>query len=1147
MGKKKIKKVLVANRGEIAIRIFRACADLGLHTVAMYSKEDVYSSFRSKADEAYQIGEQLGPVGAYLNIDLIIDLAKKRGVDAIHPGYGFLAENADFARACEANGIIFIGPPSKVLEQMGDKLKAKEIAISCGVPIIPGSTEPLKDGEEALAKAIEFGFPIILKAAAGGGGRGMRRCDKPEEVVAAYDMVHSEALKAFGNGDIFIEKFLERPKHIEIQVLADQYGNVVHLFERDCSLQRRYQKVVEYTPAFSVDQSIRNALYEDAIKISKAVGFVNAGTLEFLVDKQGNHYFIEMNPRIQVEHTVTEMVTGIDLVRSQILIAEGRPLSDPEIGIASQADVTTRGYSIQCRVTTEDPANNFAPDTGKITAYRSSGGFGIRLDAGNTYVGAEISPYYDSLLVKITTLDNTFEGACRKALRALSETRIRGVKTNISFVSNILSNPVFRAGQCYTKFIDDTPELFTISQSQNRSNKMLEYIGNIVVNDPTAGQKLYETPRFPDVPEGDPKPGLKQFLDQNGPEALSKWVLDQKKLLVTDTTCRDAHQSLLATRMRTRDMVKCAPAMAKILADCFSLEMWGGATFDVAYRFLNESPWERLDWLRREIPNIPFQMLLRGSNTVGYTSYPDNVVREFVRLSAEGGIDVFRIFDSLNWLPSMEVAIDEALKQNKFVEGTICYTGEITDTSRNYTLKYYVDMAKELQKMGCHSVAIKDMSGLLKPYSAKVLVSGLKDALDIPVHLHTHDTTGNQVATTLMAAEAGVDIADLAISSMSSLTSQPSMNAVVAALEGQERDTGLSMMDLQKLTDYWADVRERYVDFESDLKTPVTDIYRYEIPGGQYTNLKPQVESLNLGHRFLEVKEMYKKVNDMLGDIVKVTPSSKMVGDLAIFMVQNDLTPENIVEKGAALSYPDSVVSYFKGMMGQPAWGFPKDLQKIVLKGEEPISVRPGALLPPADFEAAKEHLCKVCGHEPSERDVISWLTYPKVLEDYFKNRAEYGYLTRLGSHVYFHGLAVGETNRVNIEDGKTLVIKYLGLGDANEDGTRVVQFELNGMRREINVLDKHAKASVHAVEKADPDDPMQVGASIPGAVSKVLVKKGDEVKENDVLLIIEAMKMETSVVARADGVVGEVKVEAGDSVVAGQLLMTLKEAEDED
>ncbi|MDY4953149.1 MAG: pyruvate carboxylase [Candidatus Onthomonas sp.] len=1145
MGNKEIKKVLVANRGEIAIRIFRACADLGIHTVAMYSKEDVYSSFRSKADEAYQIGEKLGPVGAYLNIDLIIDLAKKRGVDAIHPGYGFLSENADFARACEENGIIFIGPPSHVLEQMGDKLKAKEIAISCGVPIIPGSTEPLKDGEDALAKAKSFGFPIILKAAAGGGGRGMRRCDKEEEVIPAFNMVKSEAKKAFGNDDIFIEKFLEEPKHIEIQVLADEHGNVVHLYERDCSLQRRYQKVVEFTPAFSVDQSIRDALYADAVKISKKVGYVNAGTLEFLVDKNGNHYFIEMNPRIQVEHTVTEMVTGIDLVRSQILIAEGRPLSDPAIGITDQSSVTTRGYSIQCRVTTEDPANNFAPDTGKITAYRSSGGFGIRLDAGNTYVGAEITPYYDSLLVKITTLDNTFEGACRKALRALSETRIRGVKTNISFVSNILTNPVFQAGKCYTKFIDDTPELFEISHSQNRANKMLEYIGNIVVNDPTAGKKLYETPRFPEVEPGAPKPGLKQFLDQNGPEALSKWVMDQKKLLITDTTMRDAHQSLLATRVRTRDMVKGASATAKILQDCFSLEMWGGATFDVAYRFLHESPWERLDWLRKEIPNIPFQMLLRGANTVGYTNYPDNVVREFVRLSAEGGIDVFRIFDSLNWLPGMEIAIDEALKQNKFVEGTICYTGDVSDLSRDkYTLKYYVDMAKELQRMGCHSVAIKDMSGLLKPYAAKILVSGLKDALDIPVHLHTHNTTGNQVATCLMAAEAGVDIVDLAISSMSSLTSQPSLNAVVAALEGQERDTGLDLMEIQKLTDYWSDVRERYVEFESDLNSPVTDIYRYEIPGGQYTNLKPQVESLNLGHRFLEVKEMYKKVNDMLGDIVKVTPSSKMVGDLAIFMVQNDLTPENIVEKGADLSYPDSVVSYFKGMMGQPAWGFPEDLQKIVLKGEEPITCRPGALLPPADFEEVKEHLRPICGYEPTERDIVSWCIYPKVLEDFFKTRAEHGYITRLGSHVYFHGLAVGETNRVNIEDGKTLVIKYLGLGDLNEDGTRVVQFELNGMRREVNVVDKSAKAAVHTVEMAKPDDKSQIGASIPGAVSKIQVQKGDKVKENDVLIIIEAMKMETSVVARMEGVVDDIKVAVGDTVVAGQLMMTLKTPE---
>ena len=1142
-----LKKVLVANRGEIAVRIFRACYDLGLHTVAIYSNEDTYSLFRTKADEAYLVGEKKSPLGAYLDIPGIISLAKRRGVTAIHPGYGFLSENADFARACEDNGILFVGPSSDVLAKMGDKLSAKEIAVKCGVPIIPGCTEPLKDADDALEKAVSFGFPIILKAAAGGGGRGMRRCDKPEEVVAAYDMVHSEALKAFGNGDIFIEKFLERPKHIEIQVLADQYGNVVHLFERDCSLQRRYQKVVEYTPAFSVDQSIRNALYEDAIKISKAVGFVNAGTLEFLVDSKGNHYFIEMNPRIQVEHTVTEMVTGIDLVRSQILIAEGRPLSDPAIGISSQADVTTRGYSIQCRVTTEDPANNFAPDTGKITAYRTSGGFGIRLDAANTYVGAEISPYYDSLLVKITTLDNTFEGACRKALRALSETRIRGVKTNISFVSNILSNPVFQAGQCYTKFIDDTPELFTISQSQNRANKMLEYIGNIVVNDPTAGQKLYETPRFPDVPEGDPKPGLKQYLDQNGPEALSKWVLDQKKLLLTDTTMRDAHQSLLSTRMRTRDMVKGADGVADILRDCFSLEMWGGATFDVAYRFLHESPWERLRLLREKIPNIPFQMLLRGSNLVGYANYPDNLVRAFVEEAAQRGIDVFRVFDSLNWVPGMEVAMEEVLRQNKLLEATMCYTGDILDETKDkYTLKYYVDLAKELEKRGAHMLAIKDMSGLLKPYAAKKLVSTLKQEVGLPIHLHTHDTTGNQVAALLMAAEAGVDVVDVACAPMAGLTSQPSLDAVVAALHGTERDTGLDLRRVQELSNYWSDVRLRYESFDHGLKSSTTDIYRYEIPGGQYTNLRPQVESLGLGDRFEEVKEMYKTVNDMLGDPVKVTPSSKVVGDLAIFMVQNDLTPENIVQRGEALAFPDSVVSYFKGMMGQPAWGFPEDLQKVVLKGEEPITCRPGKLLPPVDFDQL-QHEVEQFHENPEKKDLISYAMYPKVYEDFCRHRKEYGYITRMSSHIFFNGMAVGETTKVNIEDGKTLVIKYLGLGDRNEDGTRTVQFELNGMRREIDVPDPQAADTGKKVVMADLNDKGQVGASIPGMVSKISVKKGETVKENQVLATIEAMKMETSVVARADGVVSDIKVEAGDSVVAGQLLMKLKKAEDED
>ena len=816
-------------------------------------------------------------------------------------------------------------------------------------------------------------------------------------------------------------------------------------------------------------------------------------------------------------------------------------------------------------MTTEDPANNFAPDTGKITAYRSSGGFGIRLDGGNGYSGAEISPYYDSLLVKVTCCDNTFAGACHKALRALSETRVRGVKTNISFITNILTNETFRKGQCYTKFIDETPELFDISESRNRGNKLLEYIGNIVVNDPQAGAKMYEPSRVPEV-AGEIPAGYKQYLDQHGPEALSKLVLGEKKLLVCDTTMRDAHQSLLATRVRSRDMIRAADGTAKILKDCFSLEMWGGATFDVAYRFLHESPWERLDALRKAIPNIPFQMLLRGANAVGYTNYPDNVIREFVRLAAEGGIDVFRVFDSLNWLPGMEVALDEVIRQGKFAEGTICYTGDVSDTTREkYTLKYYVDMAKELQKRGCHAIAIKDMAGLLKPYAARELVKALKDALEIPIQLHTHDTSGNQNSTILMAAEEGVDIVDLAIASMSSLTSQPSLNAVVAALEGQERDTGIDLMSLQKLTDYWSDVRQRYAEFESDLKTPVTDIYRYEIPGGQYTNLKPQVESLGLGDRFVDVKEMYKKVNDMLGDLVKVTPSSKMVGDMAIFMVQHDLTPENILEKGADLSYPDSVVSYFKGMMGQPAWGFPEALQKIVLKGETPITCRPGELLPPADFDAARAHLKDMTGDiiklsrkdqeklgeairenniaNPTDRAVISWCLYPKVYEEFLQKRREYGYISRLGSHIFFHGMAPGETSLVEIEDGKTLVIKYIGLGELNSDGERAVLFELNGVRREVTVVDQSAADQVKKAPMADPEDKMQIGAQIPGAVSKIFVKKGDKVTAGEVLAVIEAMKMETSVLALTDGVIDEIRVSAGDTVKHGELLMTMKEA----
>ena len=1139
-------KVLVANRGEIAIRIFRACNDIGLRTVAIYSKEDMVSLFRTRADEAYLIGENDTPLGAYLDIPAIIDLAKKRGVDAIHPGYGFLSENADFARACEAAGIKFIGPPSDILDRMGDKLSAKQMAIECGVPIIPGSTVALRDGQEALAKAKEFGFPIILKAAAGGGGRGMRRCDTEAEVVPAYDLVHSEAEKAFGNGDIFIEKFLVQPKHIEVQVLGDEYGNLYHLGERDCSLQRRYQKVVEFAPAWSVPTETREKIHEAAVKIAKHVGYMNAGTLEFLVDKSGQYFFIEMNPRIQVEHTVTEWVTGIDLVRAQILVAEGYPLSCPDIGLSCQNDVHSNGYAVQCRVTTEDPKNNFAPDTGKITAYRSGGGFGVRLDGGNASTGTVISPYYDSLMVKVTCWDNTFLGVCRKSTRAINEIHVRGVKTNIPFLTNILNNPTFRAGGCHTKFIDETPELFEFDATGgDRATRVLRYIANIQVANPDAERHQYDTPRFPKVHTPAKYEGsLKEMLDKKGPKAVQQWVLDQKKLLITDTTMRDAHQSLLSTRMRSRDMLKAGEATAEILGECFSLEMWGGATFDTAYRFLHESPWERLEKLRRKIPNVLFQQLVRGSNLVGYASYPDNLVRAYIKESAKSGIDVFRVFDSLNWLPSMEVAMDEVLNQNKLLEATMCYTGDILNPkSDKYTLDYYVNFAKQLEKIGAHTICIKDMSGLLKPYSAKRLVEVLKQEVGVPIHLHTHDTTGNQIAAYLLASEAGVDIVDTAIQALSGLTSQPSMNSLVEAMKGQERDPGFDPQRLNELSNYWADVRLRYESFDKGLKGPVTDIYRYEIPGGQYTNLQPQVESLGLGHRFTEVKEMYKAVNDMLGDIIKVTPSSKMVGDLAIFMVQNDLTPENIREKGKNLSYPDSVVSFCKGLMGQPVGGIPAWLQEIVLKGETPLEGRPGAQLPPVDWDEIKK---KVRAFYPTVADdnmkvFISYAMYPQVFEDYMRHRKEYGYIMRMGSHVFFNGMALGEVNQINIEDGKTLVIKYLGLGDLNDDGTRNVLFELNGARREVAVHDPTAKEVASKVALADPNDEKQVGASIPGMVSRVEVEPGDEVKQNQVLAVIEAMKMETSVVARRDGVIDEVFAKKGDNVKAGELLITLK------
>jgi len=1135
----KIKKVLVANRGEIAIRIFRACTELGITTVAMYSQEDTYNLFRTKADESYLIGKNSTPLGAYLDITSIIRLAKAKGVDAIHPGYGFLSENAEFARACEENGIIFIGPPPEVLEKMGNKLNAKEIAKSCNVPVIPGSSDPIVDEKDALDRANSYGFPIILKASAGGGGKGMRRIDNEQELKTALPLVQSEALKSFGSADIFMEKFLVEPKHIEVQVLADKHKNVVHLFERDCSVQRRFQKVVEFAPAISIPEKTKQALYEDAVKIAKAVNYVNAGTVEFLVDKDGNYYFIEMNPRIQVEHTVTEVATDVDLVQSQILIAEGRKLSDPGIDISCQDDIKMLRAAIQCRVTTEDPRNNFSPDTGKLTMYRSGGGFGVRLDAGNAFVGAEISPYYDSLLVKLTTFDRTFEGAVRKALRALNEIRIRGVKTNIQFLSNVLLHPTFASADCHTTFIDDTPSLNQFTEPKDRATKILKYLGDKAVNENSSEILSYDAAQIP-VADGEIKPGLKQLLDEKGPEAVRDFCLSANRLLISDTTLRDAHQSLLATRVRTKDMALIADYMARTMEDVFALEMWGGATFDVAYRFLHESPWERLEILRKKIPNTLFMMLLRGANAVGYTNYPDNLIRQFIKEAATSGIDVFRVFDSLNWLPNMEVSIDEVLNQNKIVEGYICYSGDISDPSRDkYNLKYYVEFAKELERRGTHILGIKDMSGLLKPYAAHKLVKTLKNEIGLPIHLHTHDTAGNGVATLLKAAEAGVDIVDTAISAMSSLTSQPSMNAVVTALQGHERDTLLSDDKLLPISDYWAHVREFYSKFEEGLISPATDIYRYEIPGGQYSNLKPQVESLGLGHRFHDVKEKYKEVNDMLGDIIKVTPSSKMVGDLAIFMVQNDMDASNIVQKGEHLAFPDSVVTYFEGMMGQPQGGFPPDIGEVVLKGKAPITGRPGEFLHPVDFDAVYDEMSIFCP-EPTMKDMVSYCLYPNVLKNYHAHVQEYSALTSLDTPVFFNGLNLGETTEVEIEDGKTLFIKLVSIGELDDDNYRNVVFELNGHRRETSVPDTSVGPAQTSFVQADMENPMEIGAGIPGMISKLHVAPGDVVEKNDILAVIEAMKMETVIVSKAAGVIDKVFIKEHQTVKVGELLIRM-------
>lgn len=1140
------RRVLTANRGEIAIRIFRACTELRKQTIAIYSEQDSLALHRYKADEAYLVGAGKGPIEAYLDLHAIIELARRREIDAIHPGYGFLAENADFAQLCQDSGIAFIGPQPEHLRVFGDKVAARKLAGQAGLPVIPGTEEPVESLQEALLFARDHGYPLIVKAVGGGGGRGMRVVRDKEALVEALERARSEARAAFGNPAVYLEKFLERPKHVEVQILADRYGNCVHLYERDCSIQRRHQKLVEFTPSLFLDEETRERICTAAVRLMQTAGYVNAGTVEFLVDHDGGFYFLEVNPRIQVEHTVSELVTGIDLVQAQVRIAEGFRLADPEIGIAGQEAVARRGYAIQCRVTTEDPENDFLPDTGKILAYRSAAGFGVRLDAGSGHVGARISPYYDSMLVKISTWALTFDAAAAKMLRSLKEFRLRGVKNNIQFLENVVQHPRFLKGDCDTTFVDSSRELFVFPRKRDRGTKILSYLGHATVNGgpgikiPRGEKRPLRVPKVPATSIDQPFPaGTRQIVERHGPEGLSRWVLEQERLLLTDTTFRDGHQSLLATRVRTHDMLNIAEATGKLAPELFALEVWGGATFDVAMRFLKECPWERLESLRARIPNILFQMLLRGSNAVGYTNYPDNVIRRFVREAARAGIDVFRIFDSLNWVEGMRVAIDAVRDSGKVVEAAICYTGDILDEAHpKYSLRYYLDLAHRLEQAGANILAIKDMAGLLKPYAAQALFQALKGEVGIPIHFHTHDTSGNGVAAILKAAEAGVDIVDVAVSSMSGLTSQPSLNAVVAALAGTPRATGLDLERLQLLANYWEDVRELYFPFESGLKAGTAEVYKHEIPGGQYSNLRPQAEALGLGDRWEEIKAGFATVNRILGDIVKVTPSSKVVGDLALFMVKNNLTEEDLYQMGESLTFPDSVVSYFEGMIGQPPGGFPARLQEIVLKGREAITCRPGELLDAVDFQEIRGHLRQTLGREPRERDLVSYTLYPAVFEEFHAHRRKYGDTSVIDTAAFFYGLRLGEETSVEIERGKTLIVKLTAIGELLPDGSRIIYFELNGQAREVRVVDESAAVTVQGRPKADRSDRHQLGASMPGKVLKIMARVGDTVKKGQPLLVTEAMKMETTLQAPEDGYILQVLVEEGAMVEAGDLLV---------
>jgi pyruvate carboxylase len=1149
------KKLLVANRSEIAIRVFRSAHELGIRTVAIYSHEDRFALHRFKADEAYRVGKPGEPIRAYLDIPGIVALAKEVGVDAIHPGYGFLSENAAFARACAAAGIIFVGPKPEILDSLGDKVAARHIAQQAKVPVLSGSDKPVSEIADAKALAEKLGYPVMVKAAMGGGGRGMRPVMTADKLEEAIDSARREAGAAFGISDVFLEKLVQRAKHIEVQLIGDRHGGLVHLFERDCSIQRRHQKVVELAPAPNLPADVRQQILDAAVAIGKAVGLDNAGTVEFLYDSDTKQfYFIEVNPRIQVEHTVTEAVTGYDIVRTQILVAQGTPLSNPEIGLGDQAAVKVQGYAIQARVTTEDPANNFTPDYGRLSAYRSASGPGIRLDAGTAFGGAVITPYYDSLLVKVTASGLRFSDAARRMERSLQEFRVRGVKTNIPFVLNLVTHPKFLDGSVTTKFLDETPELFKFVARQDRATKLLSYIADVIVN---GHPEVKEKPQIPagkgevpyhaspvqqlvsGKPAGLPE-GTRDLFKKLGHAKFVEWVKNQKRLLVTDTTMRDAHQSLLATRMRTYDMLHVAPEYARRHADFFSLEMWGGATFDTSMRFLKESPWDRLADLRARVPNILFQMLLRAASAVGYTNYPDNVVKAFVKESAAAGMDVFRIFDACNWLPNLKLAIDAVRETDALAEACVCYTGDILDPKRDkYTLKYFVDLAKELAKLGTHLLAIKDMAGLLKPYAAKKLVKALREEVGVPIHFHTHDSAGGQIASYVMAAEEGVSIVDCAFAPLSGVTAQPSLNALAEAMRFHDRDPQLSFDELQKTAIYWEEVRGYYKPFEAGQLAASADVYLHEMPGGQATNLMQQAKSLGLGDRWPEVCRTYAAVNQMFGDIVKVTPTSKVVGDMALFMMANNLTAADVLDPKREVAFPESVVEFFEGKIGLPPGGFPPALQSRVLRGRKPLTERAGASLPPADFEAARKAIEPKLGRKPTDQDVVSYLLYPKVYQDFADQQNRFSDLSVLPTPVFFYGMQKGEEVSVEIEPGKTLIIRFLTVGEPHEDGRRSVGFELNGQPREVMVEDRSlAKTATAVRRKAEPGNPLQVGAPMPGAVVAVAVSAGEEVAAGQKLVTMEAMKMESTIYADRAAKVAEVIVKPGSQVQGGDLLI---------